>query len=119
MTLAKQVDAAIANVSDAEHPIGKTGGDQGRAHPRSVLALLGIAEDGIIGFPDRVGQQTRSQRGIVEIGVVLNRRLAIAKISEHGFDSDLAGNFARSVPTHPVAHHKNSEPLVVAEMIFI
>src|SRR5271166_2572986 len=118
-SFAKKINAAVANVGDADVAVSKTGRHEGRAHAGCVLVRYGILENGVVGVLDGFGEKARPERRIAEMGILLHGRLALAEISEDGLHGKVAGDFTGGVATHSVAYHENAEPLVVAEAVLI
>ncbi len=118
LAIAEEIDAAVADMGDAELAVGEAGGHQGGAHPGGGLVLVSVAQDGFVGLVDGIGQQACPYRGVGQRGVG-GHGFLVAKIRQHGIDSDLAGDFPGGVATHAVADDKNAQPLVVADAVFV
>ena len=78
-----------------------------------------VIQDRIVGLLDGFGEQTCADRRIIQQSVVLDFGHALAKIRQDGVHRNLAGNLTGSMAAHAIAHHKNAQPLVESEVIFV
>ena len=108
LAFAKEVDAAVADVGDAEGTVAEAGRNQRGPHAGGVLVFVRVGQDGVVGLLDRLGEQSRSQRRVFQVGVLFDAGLMFAKIRENGVDGDLAGDLARSMSAHAVAHDEHA-----------
>src|ERR1035437_1621416 len=81
--------------------------------------LFGIIQNCIVGLLDGFGEQTCANRGIVQESVVLDLGSVLPKVRQEGVYRNLTGNFPCGMATHAIAYHKNAQPLVVAEIVFV
>ena len=119
---AKQINAAVADVGDAEvHAVDPRGGEGG-THAQLFGMLFGGLKNFLIGEMDCAGQTLRSGSK-AGLWFAYQRRLGIFNafktVLHDGFDSQCAGNLAMSFTAHPIRENIEVKRRDDAKAVFI